>query len=96
MYTIPKFQKMSGRYRRLHGNLLRGMNDLQKAEEKDGASNVSKLYNINYENMLKGYDKLGHMKQLSVPFNMAKAKSRDMSMFMQTEAYKNILYDNYR
>ena len=52
--------------------------------------------NINYEKMLKGYEKLGHMKKLSVPFDMGKSKSRDMSMLMQTEAYKNILYDNYR
>lgn len=52
--------------------------------------------NINYEKMLEGYDKLGHMKKLSVPFDMSKSKARDMTMLMQTDAYKNILYDNYR
>lgn len=52
--------------------------------------------NINYEKMIGGYEKLGHMKKLSVPFDMGKSKARDMTMLMQTEQYKNILYENYR
>jgi hypothetical protein len=46
--------------------------------------------------MISGFEKLGHFKKLAVPFNMGKAKARDMSMLMTTDAYKNILYDNYR
>ncbi|TNV82030.1 hypothetical protein FGO68_gene16144 [Halteria grandinella] len=94
---LPRFHKMSGRYRRLHGNLLRNMNNLQKADPStDGAPPEARPVNINYENMLSGYERLGHMKKLSVPFDMGKAKARDMGMLMQTEQYKNILYDNYK
>jgi hypothetical protein len=88
---------MSGRYRRLHGNLLKKMTTLERADpSKDGAQKEIRPVNINYEKMLGGYDKLGHMKKLSVPFDMSKSKARDMSMLMQTEQYKNILYDNYK
>jgi len=97
MYTIPKFDKMSGRYRRLHGNLLRNMNALQKADHvRDGAAKEIRPVNINYEKMLAGYEKLGHMKKLAVPFDMTKAKARDSAMLHTTDAYKNILYENYR
>lgn len=88
---------MRGRYQRLPGSLLRNMNSLVKANETDSTSkNDDRPNTINYERMLGGYDKLGHMKKLSVPFDMSKTKSRDMSILMQTEAFKNILYDNYR
>jgi hypothetical protein len=97
MHTIPRFQRMSGRYRRLHGNLLRNVNSLQKAAPKDGVSeDASRPKNINYEKMLQGYERLGHMKKAAIPFDMSKIKARDMNMYMQTDAYKNILYDNYR
>jgi hypothetical protein len=83
MSKIPRFYKMSGRYRRLHGNLLRNMNVLQKADpSKEGAPPEPRPFNINYEKMLGGYEKLGHMKKLSVPFEMSKAKARDMTMLM--------------
>lgn len=75
---------------------MRKMGPLEKSGLKDGGYKEKKLFNINYEKMLRGYDKLGHMKKLSVPFDMSKIKSRDMSMMMSTEAYKNILYDNYK
>ena len=74
---------MSGRHRRLPGSLLRNMNSLMKANETDASSkNEDRPKTINYERMLGGYDKLGHMKKLSVPFDMSKSKSRDMSMLM--------------
>lgn len=93
---MPRFNKMSGRYRRIHGSLVRNLNELQKSAPRDGANMDIRPRNINYEKMLEGYDKLGHMKKLSVPFDMSKSKARDMTMLMQTDAYKNILYDNYR
>ena len=96
MHTIPRFQKMSGRYRRLHGNMLKKMALNVRAAPEDCPPKEIRPMNINYEKLLGGYEKLGHMKKLSVPFDMGKSKSRDMSMMMQTEAYKNILYENYR
>ena len=97
MYTIPQFERTSGRYRRLHGNLLKSMNGMQRAEfSRDGAAKEIRPMNINYEKMLSGYERLGHMKKLAVPFDMGKAKARDSSMLMQTDAYKNILYENHR
>ena len=97
MYTIPKFDRMSGRYRRLHGNLLKGMTPLQRAEfSRDGAAKEIRPFNIDYEKMLAGYEKLGHMKKLATPFNMSKIKARDLAMLNTTDAYKNILYENYR
>lgn len=73
------------------------MTIIQRPEpSKDGAPKEVRPVNINYEKMLGGYEKLGHMKKLSVPFDMGKSKARDMTMMMQTDLYKNILYDNYR
>ncbi len=46
--------------------------------------------------MLAAYEKLGHMKKLATPFNMSKIKARDLAMLNTTDAYKNILYENYR
>jgi len=52
MYTIQKFKKMSGRERRLNGNLLRNMNNLVKAAPKDAAPrDAARPFNINYEKM---------------------------------------------
>jgi hypothetical protein len=62
MYTIPRFNKMSGRERRLNGNLLRNMNNLQKATAADAVPHdASRPVNINYEKMLRGFHKLGHI-----------------------------------
>lgn len=94
---MPRFQKMSGRYRRLPGSLTRNMNMLQKAAPEDCVPReTDRIKTINYEKMLAGHEKLGHFKKLSVGFDMGKSKARDMSMMMQTEAYKNILYENYK
>lgn len=94
---IPHFNRMSGRYRRLPGSLVRNMTGQQRAEPRDGASpDLDRPKNINYEKLLQGYEKLGHMKKLAVPFDMSKSKARDMNMLMQTDFYKNILYDNYK
>ena len=97
MYTIPKFKQMAGRDRIVHGNLLRNMNALVKAGPEDAAPKDSaRPYNISYEKMQTGFQKLGHVKKQAIGFDMGKIKARDMNMYMSTEAYKNILYDNYR
>jgi hypothetical protein len=96
MYTIPKFTKMSGRERRLNGNLLKTMNNLVKAAPKDAvAHDAARPMNINYEKMMRGFHKLGHV-QKQMTLDMGKQSSRDMNMYMQTDFYKNILYDNYK
>ena len=96
-YTIPKFNRMSGRDARLNGNLLRNMNALVKAGPKDAAPRDSaRPFNINYENIEKGFHRLGHIKKQAVGFDMGKSKARDMNMYMTTEAYKNVLYENYK
>ena len=56
MYTIPAFKKMSGRERRLNGNLLRNMNNLVKAAPKDAVPHdAARPMSINYERMLRGF-----------------------------------------
>lgn len=91
---IPHFNRMSGRYRRLPGSLVRNMTGQQRAEPRDGASpDLDRPKNINYEKLLQGYEKLGHMKKLAVPFDMSKSKARDMNMLMQqisTKTYYTI------
>lgn len=97
MYTIPKFKKMAGRERRVHGTLLRNMNALVKAGPEDAAPrDSSRPFNISYERMMTGFHKLGHVKKQAIGFDMGKSKARDMNMYMTTEAYKNVLYENYR
>lgn len=97
LYTIPKFKKMSGREARLNGTLLRNMNALVKAGPKDAAPlDSARPFNINYENMQKGFHRLGHIKKQAIGFDMGKSKARDMNMYMTTEAYKNVLYENYK
>ena len=50
----------------------------------------------NYDQVVKAYDKLGHVKEKIIAPNIAKTKSRDLSIYMQTEALRNVLNDNYR
>ena len=96
MYTIPKFSKMSGRERRLNGNLLRDMNNLVKGRPADAIPHdVARPMNINYEKMIRGFHKLGHV-QKQMTLDIGKQPARDMNMYMQTDQYKNILYDNYK
>ena len=87
---------MSGRERRLNGNLLRNMNNLVKAAPKDAVPrDAARPVNINYEKMLRGFHNLGHV-QKQMTLDMGKQSARDMNMYMQTDQYKNILYDNYK
>jgi hypothetical protein len=70
---------------------------LVKAGPKDAAPmDSARPFNINYENMQKGFHRLGHIKKQAIGFDMGKSKARDMNMYMTTEAYKNVLYDNYK
>ena len=85
LYTIPKFKKMSGREARLNGTLLRNMNALVKAGPKDAAPmDSARPFNINYENMQKGFHRLGHIKKQAIGFDMGKSKARNMNMYMTT------------
>jgi hypothetical protein len=53
---------MSGRERRLNGNLLRNMNNLVKAAPKDAvARDAARPFNINHEKMMRGFHNLGHV-----------------------------------
>jgi hypothetical protein len=50
----------------------------------------------NYDKVVEAYNKLGHVKQKVTSPDLRKLPSRDMSIYMQTEALRNVLNENYK
>ena len=55
------------------------------------------MNSINYDKMIEAkHKKIGHLPGKVVSPDLKKLKSRDLALYMQTEALKNVLNENYK
>eukprot|EP00347_Sterkiella_histriomuscorum_P018469 403345401 len=83
---ILDFKQMSGRQRQYNSHMMK---------VNDGTNQTAS--SLNYDKVLKAqHTQIAHLPKKVVSPNLKQYQGRDLSIYMQTEALKNVLNDNYR